>query len=106
MKVYIAGKMTGLPDNGHGAFAAAAATLRGLGFHVESPHENTPPECGTWLGWMRKSIPQLLSADAVVLLPNWTDSRGARAEKNLAQDLGLPIYTLEFLLSDMEGITA
>jgi hypothetical protein len=99
-RLYIAGKMTGLPDNGYPAFNEAATALRAAGFHVENPAENPMPPCGgTWLGWMRQAIPQLMTCDAVVLLPNWEDSRGARTEYQLAVNVGLPIWPLDYALT-------
>lgn len=100
-RLYIAGKMSGLPDLGHPAFHAAAAKLRARGFHVENPADNPTPPCGgTWLGWMRLAIAQLVTCDAVVLLPNWCDnSDGARTEYTLAVNLRLPVWTLDFALT-------
>lgn len=97
--IYIAGKMTGEPDLNYPLFDAAAARLRALGYTVKNPAENSPPKCGTWLGWMRKAIKQLASSDAVVLLPGWQRSQGARTEQRLARDLGLPRWTLAQVLS-------
>ncbi|HEY8355030.1 MAG TPA: DUF4406 domain-containing protein [Methylophilaceae bacterium] len=90
-RIYIAGPMTGLPDFNHPAFNAAAAKLRALGYHVENPAENPPPPCGTWLGYMRLAIAQLVTCDIVALLPGWQGSRGALIERTLAIQLGLDI---------------
>jgi hypothetical protein len=99
-RLFLSGKMTGLPDLGYAAFNDAASQLRARGFHVESPAENTAPQCGTWRGWMRKSIAQMLTCDAVVLLPNWCDnSDGARTEYTLAVNLRMPVWPLEFALT-------
>lgn len=98
-RIYIAGKMTGLPDNGYPAFDEAARRLRALGFEVENPAENAPPPCGTWLGWMRMAVRQLALCDEVAFLPGWMSSRGAGAEFGLARDLGLPTRPIEDFLS-------
>jgi hypothetical protein len=94
MKVYIAGPMTGLPDFNFPAFHAAAVKLRALGFEVENPAENAEPPCKSWLGYMRMAVAQVAKVDALVLLPGWEDSRGARVEFNLAVGLGLHVCTL------------
>ena len=83
--------MTGLPDFNYPAFNAEAARLRALGFHVENPAENAAPPCGSWAGYMRLAIAQLVTCDAICLLPGWSASRGASIEHDLAVHLGLAV---------------
>lgn len=90
-RIYLAGPMTGLPDSNYPAFHAEAARLRARGFHVENPAENPAPDCGSWCGYMRLAIAQLVTCDAVWLLPGWTGSRGACIEHALAVHLGLAV---------------
>lgn len=97
-RLYIAGPMTGYPHNNYPAFNEAAAKLRAVGFLVENPAENPEPPCGTWLGYMRMAVRQLSICDGVVLLPNWHNSKGARAEFRLATDMGLPVEPLNVAL--------
>lgn len=92
-KIYIAGPMTGLPDNNYPAFHAAAVQLRAQGHMVANPAENEAPSCGTWLGYMRLALAQLILCDAVHLLPGWSRSRGATVEFALAKGLGLQVQT-------------
>lgn len=103
-RVYIAGPMTGLPAFNFPAFHAAAAQLRAAGYEVENPAENPVPACGgTWLGYMRMAIAQVATVDAVVLLPGWEGSKGARIERDLAIGLGLGVMTLRESLAKAEG---
>ena len=104
-RLYIAGPMSGLPANNYPAFNAAATELRARGFHVENPAENEAPPCGSWLGYMRLAIRQVAVCDAVVLLPGWHHSRGARVEFRLAEGMGLAIGTLEEALAGWRAIT-
>lgn len=90
-RIYIAGPMTGLPDFNYPAFHAEAARLRAQGFHVENPAENPAPACGSWAGYMRLAIAQLVTCDAICLLPGWSTSRGASIEHGLAVHLGLAV---------------
>jgi hypothetical protein len=80
-----------MPDFNYPAFEAETARLRSLGFHVENPSENPAPLCGSWAGYMRLGIAQLVTCDMVALLPGWDRSRGAVIECDLAHKLGMPI---------------
>lgn len=91
MRIYIAGPMTGLPDFNYPAFNAAAATLRAKGHVVLNPAENPVPDCGTWAGYMRMALVQLVQCECIVLLPGWADSRGALIERKLAQVLKMDV---------------
>jgi hypothetical protein len=91
--------MSNYPDNNYPAFNEAAAKFRALGFIVENPAENPAPACGTWQAYMRLAVRQLSHCDGVVLLPNWHNSKGARAEFRLAVDLMLPAEPLNVALS-------
>lgn len=88
-RIYISGPMTGLPNLNYPAFNAAADRLRGEGFEVENPAENPEPACGSWAGYMRLALVQIARCDGVLLLPGWSDSKGARLELHIAQQLGL-----------------
>lgn len=96
-RVYIAGPMTGLPNLNYPAFNGEATRLRQLGFEVENPAENADPPCGTWQGWMRLALRQLVTCDIVALLPGWETSRGACIEQRLAHDLGIVVRKVEDL---------
>lgn len=91
MIVYIAGPMTGLPDLNFPAFHAAAARLRAEGFDVVNPAEIDIPLPSDWLAAMRADIAQLVTCDAIALLPGWQRSRGATLEHHIATALGLAI---------------
>jgi hypothetical protein len=86
-RIYLAGKMTGLPDFNYPAFHAEAARLRAIGYHVENPAEN--PKQDTWQAYMRQAVRQMMGCDAVALLPCWEGSRGALIENGLAVSLGI-----------------
>ena len=92
MKIYIAGPMSGLKDLNYPAFNAEAERLRALGHEVLNPAENPVPPCGSWAGYMRMALRQLIECECVVLLPGWIESRGAVIERNLAQALGMGIH--------------
>lgn len=117
--VYVAGPMTNLPEYNYPAFRAAADKLRAMGYEVVSPVEldekdgydfSAEDEAG---GWEKPSeYAQFLSRDmkviverhveAIVVLPGWEKSGGARTEVAFGQALKLPILaypTLEAISS-------
>lgn len=92
-RIYIAGPMSGLPEFNYPAFNAMAARLRSLGYEVENPAENPTPPCGSWQGFMRLGLTQVLRCDQMIMLPGWEKSHGARLEHYIATTLGLTIIT-------------
>ncbi|WP_206831642.1 DUF4406 domain-containing protein [Alicyclobacillus fructus] len=91
--VYLSGPMTGLPHGNRPAFMEAAQALRARGLTVVNPAEYGSPE-DDWYAAMRRDIRMLMDADAVVTLPGWERSRGARLEVYVASQLNMPVYTL------------
>lgn len=90
-RIYVAGPMTGHADLNYPEFNRAAKQLRELGYTVENPAENPAPPCGSWEGYMRMAIGQLVRCDEVHMLRGWQGSRGARMEHGIARELGLVV---------------
>ena len=89
MRIFISGPMTGYENFNYPAFNAAATKLRFAGHHVENPAENPAPACGSWVAYMELSLAQLVTCNAIVLLPGWEQSKGARLEYAVARAMGL-----------------
>ena len=90
MRVYISGPMRGLPDLGFPAFRMAAAEVAAYGHDPLDP--STLPSGLTDAQYMDMDLAMIRSADALLVLPGWEDSRGAQVETAYAAFLGLPIY--------------
>lgn len=96
-KWYLAGPMTGLPEYNFPQFAAAKRDLEECGFDILSPHEidhgETPETRGSlhYTEYLRAGFKMLLECRGIIMLPNWTKSRGAVAEFNLAVSLDMPV---------------
>lgn len=91
MKIYIAGKITGDPDYKK-RFDAAEALIAKMGHAVMNPARLEAYEDFTWEDYMDVSGAMLRVCDAVFFLEGWEDSRGARAERQLADERGMKAY--------------
>jgi nucleoside 2-deoxyribosyltransferase len=106
MKIYLAGPMRGYEHFNFPAFHAAAKALRDEGYDVFSPAEKgeelmmtDDPSLQEQLAFRRKVFSIDMDyianqADTVALLPGWEKSAGARAERALAEAIGLNIMIL------------
>jgi hypothetical protein len=117
MNVYLAGPMRGYPNFNFPAFHQAAAMLRAGHYTVFNPAERDELEFGdvnsttgdehefaSKVGLTRLELARncfladtswiCLHADAIALLPGWEKSKGAVAEKALAEAIGLEVIIL------------
>lgn len=106
--IYVAGPMRGIPGFNFDAFARARVRLREAGWSVICPAERdetlgfsgagltgreNPAEIGFDLpGALEQCFRDVLSVDAVALLPGWGRSEGARAEALVALMTGRRCY--------------
>lgn len=115
MRAYLAGPMRGIRDFNFPAFHAATARLRAAGHEVFNPAEKDEEMHGPDISRsdtgnlndikgrgfdLRATLAMDLDwicrhAEAVVLLPGWENSKGARAEMYVAQALGLQVLMYE-----------
>lgn len=96
--VYVAGPMTGYPDFNYPAFNDAAEALLSAGYEVRNPvdseqHNDTGGH-QTWSWYLRQALKMLVEADGVALLDGWEESRGARLEVHVAEQLGMDVRPL------------
>lgn len=118
MRVYLAGPMTGLPQFNFPAFDAAARHLREQGYEVISPTELDSPEHRaaalassdgriddyknatgeTWADLLARDVKVIAEGgvEAILVLPGWERSRGARLETFVGAALcGLTVHTYD-----------
>lgn len=103
--VYLAGPMRGHPDNNIHAFRAAADELRARGLEVVSPVElddeegfdHTSQELSEeqYDAFLKRDIIRILSddIDALVMLPEWENSKGAALEVHVSRELGRRVFS-------------
>jgi hypothetical protein len=104
MKTYLAGPMSGLPGLNFAAFHSRAAELRAIGKTVVNPAEINPDAKLEWHQCMRADIAQLVTCDAIEMLPGWEDSRGARLEHHIAERLGMEIHFAPVPVSELQRL--
>lgn len=94
-RIYISGRMTGLPEYNFPAFNAAAEKLRAAGWEVENPAESFGGATDKpYKEYVAFDIAALKRCDAIWMLPGWDEkeARGSVWEHGLAIDLELDIY--------------
>jgi len=94
MRIYISGPISGMPDLNQPAFLVASLSLLDRGHRALNPFQNGLPGSSPWSDHMRADIRMLMDSDAVAMLPGWENSRGAKIERQLALDVGIPVKTL------------
>lgn len=95
MRWYLAGPMSGIPEQNYPAFRAACSQLRDRGMTVISPHETfhhpTQPNESEWQTLLKHDVNSLLGCQGIILLQGWTRSQGAKFELTIALTLGMQV---------------
>jgi len=92
MKIYIAGKITGLPKHQYTAkFKAAEIEHNAAGHNTVNPCRLGIPDTATTEQALLVCLTHLRQCDAIYLLADWQDSPGAVIERQFASDHGLEI---------------
>lgn len=112
MNVYISGPMSGHDDLNFPAFNAAALILKSQGHNPLNPallpqliynkgRHDIIPYC-VLLDTCLETI--AIMADAIVMLPGWEFSNGAKKEYHLAVKLGLEVWPYPAEICDSAAI--
>lgn len=105
--VYLAGPMTGYPEFNAAAFTAAKAYLENLPrkWIITTPFDNGVPllPLQPYGAYFKADLTLMQRATMLVLLPGWTQSKGALVEVQVAAACGMPIW---FLAPDGRGLVA
>lgn len=105
MRIYIAGPMTGKPQMNFPLFNTVATQLREQGHEVVNPAE-MEDHSRTLTDIIKQDIEALLTCDAIMMLPEWEWSPGAKAELAVAKWAGLTIRNWLHEQMRHEAITA
>jgi len=91
-KIYISGKITGIEYEAVELFANAQTMLREKGYHTVNPLELNHTHDKSWRNFMREDVKAMCECDIIYMLDNWMDSKGARAELQIAILLEMKVY--------------
>lgn len=97
---YISGPITGVENGNKELFSSAESYLRSLGCKMvfnparrdASHHPYITDSEELWRFMMKFGIQELLDSDAILLLPFWHQSKGAKLELDIAKALGKQIF--------------
>jgi len=102
-KMYIAGKVTGLPlEDVQKNFQQGEQVAKSMGYYPVVPI-NSIPDDTPWDKAMRMALKIMLDCDAVLALNNYSDSLGATLEIMIAQRINMPVYQIGYPVASMEN---
>lgn len=116
-RLYVAGPMRNYPEWNFPAFADATLILRDAGYGVISPAEEdlkrgfdpkAPVEEYTDADWhkaMRRDFAYILKCQGIALLDGWERSKGAQAERFVAETIGIPVKPVKDWLAEAKDLT-
>ena len=91
-RVYISGRISGLPySEAFDKFQKIETTLRRKGYDVVNPLKNGLDISEPWETHIALDIINLLGCDSVYMMPDFSESRGALLEYNIAKLTGKTI---------------
>ncbi|RKE02332.1 DUF4406 domain-containing protein [Marinifilum flexuosum] len=93
-KCYLSGPVSNQPTGKVRAQFMAAQILVKDAFQAVNPTENVKPD-EDWGKAMIKCLNDLLDCQAILMLPGWQESPGARIERDFAERIGMRILTIE-----------
>lgn len=71
-------------------FSEAEVVLNNMGYGILNPARHGHLPGFTWQDYMRLALADISNAGGIALLPGWEKSRGARAERSIAELLDIP----------------
>lgn len=101
MRIYISGPITNDPDH-EAKFNAAAERLRKAGHTPANPVQfcRTMGKDRPHAEYMKKCISVLLECGGIMFIEGWEQSEGAKIEKMVAEECGIPSVCIALLSKD------
>jgi len=93
MKIYISGPITGLNyEEAFQNFEKAENYFLSNSMEVINPMKLKHNHDLSWESYMRVDLKAMLDCDAIALIDNWEQSKGAQVEYRLANDLNMDVW--------------
>lgn len=89
-KLYLAGPMTGYPQNNYPEFHRVTTALRDTGYEVVNPAE-FGSDRGHYVDLLRDDLRGMLDCQGIAFHGEWWKSQGARNEINVGGLLRMPV---------------
>lgn len=104
MKIYISGKITGIEAEAKMLFNEVEKHITLYNHLPINPlNLNHSQHNKSWYSYMRVCLAAMMDADAIVMLSNWKESRGACFENEIALRLKMKIYnTVDEMLAQLK----
>ncbi|WGU70656.1 DUF4406 domain-containing protein [Capnocytophaga canimorsus] len=103
MKIYISGKISGLDiEQAKRNFDNAEQLISAIGLTPVNPFKNGLTLSHSWEQHLLKDIENLMACDGILMLENWLDSKGARIENNIANEMGKVVLYESFYTRDQK----
>lgn len=101
-KWYLSGSVTNDPDFRE-KFAYAELQLKNSGLKIVNPvkHEKDGKE---WSYYLRKDLRKLTRCHGIILLDGWENSRGAKLELKVAQEIGLEVMEFDCMTGFLHSV--
>jgi hypothetical protein len=97
-RIYISGKISGLHDLNARKFSRTENLLYfrlGTNLQVINPLKLPHLHDKEWVSYLKEDLRHLLACNAIVVLDDWMDSRGAILEMLIAQAVAIPAYEMD-----------
>lgn len=92
MKIYVSGQITGLDyQEAFRLFESAEGYIKMLGHEPVNPMRGEKPDL-TWAEYIAEDVLLIDKCDAIYMMANWEQSKGARVEHHLCEVLEKPIF--------------
>lgn len=93
--IYISGPISGYDTEERKlAFKEATRVAGKMGYVSVNPMEDQEDGL-TWAEYMRRDIKALMDCDAILMMPGWEQSRGAKLEKDIAERIGMEVLYMK-----------